>query len=96
MAQANTVRLNESSHQALRQLADATGESMQAVLAKAIEEYRRKQFFEQLDESFAALRCDATSLQEETAERDSLAGTLSDGLDADEVWTEDGKLIAGA
>ncbi|MGH9943184.1 MAG: toxin-antitoxin system protein [Pyrinomonadaceae bacterium] len=95
MAQASMIRINESSHRTLRQLAEAMGESMQAVLNKAIEEYRRKQFFEQLDESFAVLKADSSAWQEELKERSLTAGTLSDGLDADEVWTEDGRLAIG-
>ncbi len=95
MAQTGSIRINEFSHRTLRQLAEAMGESMQTVLTKAIEEYRRKQFFEQLDISFAALKNDSAAWQEEVEERALLAGTLSDGLEADEAWTEDGRLVIG-
>lgn len=96
MAQTGVIRINESSHRTLRQLAETLGESMQTVLTKAIEEYRRKQFFEQLDVSFAALKNDPAAWQAEVEERSLSAGTLSDGLDADEVWTEDGRLVLGS
>lgn len=95
MAHTGAIRINEFSHRTLRQLAEAMGESMQTVLTKAIEEYRRKQFFEQLDVSFAALKNDPAAWQEEIEERALSASTLSDGLDADEVWTEDGRLVIG-
>ncbi len=95
MAQASMIRIDGSSHLLLRQISEASKESMQVVLAKAIEEYHRKQFFEQLDASFARLKSDGTTWQEELAERDSLAGTLSDALETDEVWTEDGRLASG-
>ena len=96
MAQSGAIRINEFSHRTLRQLAETTGESMQTVLSKAIEEYRRKQFFEELNASFAALKNDPAAWQEELSERTELSGTLGDGLDADEVWSEDGSLaIAG-
>jgi len=93
MAQASMIRIGSSSHLLLRQISEASKESMQVVLAKAVEEYHRKQFFEQLDASFAALKSDETAWQEEIAERDFLAGTLNDGLETDEVWTEDGRLV---
>jgi hypothetical protein len=70
------------------------GESMQEILAKALEEYQRKQFFERLDASFASLKSEPSAWQEELDEREAFSGTLSDGLD-DEVWTEDGRLVTG-
>ncbi len=95
MAQANMVRLNEASHRTLRQLAETLGESMQAVLAQAIEDYRRKQFFAQMDTSFAALRADETAWQEELTEREELSGTLLDDFIEAEVWREDGSVTNG-
>lgn len=95
MAKANMIRISDSSHLLLRQISEASRESMQTVLAKAIEEYYRKQFFEQLNASFARLKGDGDAWQEEIAERDSLAGTLNDGLETDEVWTADGRLVTG-
>lgn len=94
MAQANTIRISNSSHQLLRQISEASKEPMQVVLAKAVEEYHRKQFFEQFDAAFAALKSDGDAWREEVAERDSLSGTSNDELDADEVWTEDGTLVS--
>ena len=90
MAQAGVVRIGRAHHQTLRQLAERTGESMQAVLEKAIDELKRKQFFEELDAAFAALKSDATAWQEELEERDLWAGTLEDDLDPEEGVAKDG------
>ena len=92
MAEAVMVRVNKSSHRLLRQLSKAMGESMQDVLAKALEEYERKQFFEQLNASFTSLREDASAWKDELDEREAMAGSLSDGLDNGEVFTKDGRL----
>src|SRR5712664_1452419 len=81
MAEAVMVRVNKSSHRLLRQLSKAMGESMQDVLAKALEEYERKQFFEQLNASFTSLREDASAWKDELDEREAMAGSLSAALD---------------
>lgn len=75
-----TVRISETSHRALRALADHTGESMQTVLAKAIEEYRRRKFLERVNAAFAALRTDPEAWKHEQEERAAWDATLSDGL----------------
>jgi predicted transcriptional regulator len=78
-----TVRINEKSHKALRELAAETGQSMQSVLAKAIEEYRRKRFWEEVNAGYAALRSDPKAWKEELEERALFEGTLMDGLEDD-------------
>ena len=54
---------------------------MQAVLDEAIEQYRRNQFFQELDESYAPLRAKLGAWQEELAERQLWDSTLMDGLE---------------
>lgn len=49
----------------------------------------RRQFLAELDQAYAALREDPVLWAEELAERRALEGTLMDGLDPDEVWTDD-------
>lgn len=53
-----TVRIGEQSHKALREIAKRSGESMQTILAHAIEAYRRERFLEHAN---AALRHCATT-----------------------------------
>ena len=43
-----TVRVSEETHELLRKLAAATGEPLQRVLERAVENYRREQFFAEL------------------------------------------------
>jgi uncharacterized surface protein with fasciclin (FAS1) repeats len=81
------LRVGNGTHQRLRMLAKSTGESMQAVLDKALEEYHRKQFFADFDSAFATLKSDPEAWQEELEERDLWANTLEDNLDADETKT---------
>ena len=76
-----TVRIDGTAHHILRELAEQMGESMQAVLTKAIEEYQRKQFLDGLNADFAVLRNNPKAWQEEREERAIWDATLADGLE---------------
>jgi hypothetical protein len=85
MSQA-TVRISERTRETLRDLARAADESVQAVLEKAVEEYRRRRFIEDLNASYAELKNDPVAWKAEQEERALLDGTLADGLPEDEIW----------
>ena len=55
---APTVRISEASHKILRELAEQTGQTMMDVLDRALDGYRRKLFFEQLNAGYGELRVD--------------------------------------
>ena len=74
-----TVRIDEVSRQTLRELAERRGESMQEVLATAIEEYRRRHFLETANSAFAALRKQPKAWRQEKQERKAWDRTLRDG-----------------
>lgn len=76
-----TVRVSYVAWKALREIADLTGKPMQAVLDKAIEEYRRKYFLEEANRAFATLRNDPEAWQSELEERSLWDGVLRDGLE---------------
>lgn len=86
--QSPTVRISEKSHSTLRELSAKYGEPMQSVLDKALEKYRREKFFEELNAAYLVIRADPEAWQAELDERRLLEGTLMDGLDPNEVWTE--------
>src|SRR5205809_5646415 len=86
---APTVPISEASHQILKELAEQTGQTMMDVLDKAVDAYRRKLFFEQMNAGYAELRADPEAWAEHLAERKQWDATLMDGLDPDEQWTED-------
>ena len=79
----SNVRINESTHMVLRSLAAEGGETMQAVLDKAVEEYRRRCFWEQVEAAAGELCKDSTAWNDELAERRVWDVTLSDGLEAE-------------
>src|SRR5713101_273967 len=88
-----TVRISDASRDILRKLAAQEGESMQSVLEKAIETYRRQRFLKEVNKSYSVLRQNHeawTSMEKELAEWDN---TLGDGLESDEEWAENGKAM---
>src|SRR5271169_3324833 len=90
---APTVRISVASHQMLKELAEETGQTMMDVLDKALDAYRRKLFFEQMNAGYAELRADPEAWAEHLAEQKQWDATLMDGLDPDERWTEDGRCL---
>ncbi len=81
--QSTTVRVAKEAHKALREIAERTGESMQTILAKAVEEYRRKTFLTSANSAFAALRKSSHAWRREQAEREAWDSTIVDGLEKD-------------
>jgi predicted transcriptional regulator len=79
-----TMRISPSSWKSLKDIADGANESMQAILDKAIETYRRQWFLEQVNKGFAALKENPDAWREELEERAEWDVTLEDGLEGDE------------
>src|SRR6516162_1653554 len=90
---APTIPISEISHRILKELAEQTGQTMMVVLDKALDAYRRKLFFEQMNAGYAELRADPEAWAEHLAERKQWDATLMDGLDPEERWTEDGRCL---
>jgi hypothetical protein len=87
------VPISEASYSILCELAQKTGQSLEAVLDHAIEGYRRKAFLDAVNAGYGALRADTQAWDEDLAERKLWDATLMDGLDPAEQWTEDGHAI---
>jgi hypothetical protein len=75
----STVRISEASHRLLQELAEQTGQTMTDALGQALDAYRRKVFFEQLNAGYAELRADPQAWAEHLAERKAWDTTLMDG-----------------
>ncbi|HZB57839.1 MAG TPA: toxin-antitoxin system protein [Actinomycetota bacterium] len=73
--------MSAHTHELLHKLAAATGEPLQKVLERAVENYRREQFYAELDAAYARLQADPVAWEEELAERAEWDATLADGLD---------------
>lgn len=75
------INMSETTHHKLLQLADSSGDSIQEILDKAIENYRRNLFLLQANEAFLTLRNNEILWQEEIAEREVWEQTLADGIE---------------
>lgn len=74
-----TIRISETAHRLLRQLAQQDHKPMQAILEQAIEAYRRQRFLEGLGADFAVLRENEAEWNAEQQERSDWDATLADG-----------------
>lgn len=76
-----TVRISETARNSLRELSKRTGESMQNILDRAIEDYRRRCLLDEANRAYSRLREDPEAWAEEQAERAAWDQTLRDGLE---------------
>jgi predicted transcriptional regulator len=76
-----TVRIKPETHAKLRELATKAGESMPDTLERAIDALYRRQFLEDVNRAFAALRNDPKAWKAEQDERAILDGAIADGLE---------------
>lgn len=79
----STIRISEESRNILRELSTLEGETMQKVLDRAVESYRRKVFLDGLNADFQALRDDPAAWREEEEERALFDRALLDGLESE-------------
>ena len=75
------VRISLHAHELLRRLAEEDSESMQAVLDKALERYRRERFLRAANEDYASLKRDTKAWKQELQERAIWERASADGLD---------------
>lgn len=77
-----TVRISEATRDLLRSLAATERRPMQAIVATALEAYRRERFLNAVNAGYAVLREDQAAWAEFTHERGVWDSTLLDGLSA--------------
>jgi hypothetical protein len=88
-----TVRITEEARELLREMAEAEGSSMQSILQRALEDYRRHRFLDEVNAGFSQLREIPGEWRILDADRGLLDAAISDGLPQDEVWTDDGRAV---
>lgn len=76
-----TIRIPDKTRQTLAELSSETGESLQDILAAAVEQYRRNRILEQANQAYARLKKDPEVWQELLEERAQWDSTLADDLD---------------
>ncbi|MEW5920168.1 MAG: toxin-antitoxin system protein [Bacillota bacterium] len=76
-----TVRVTKKTWKSLRETAERTGMTMQEILEKSVEEYRRKRFLEETNNAFQVLKENPVKWEEELQERRLWDQTLADNLE---------------
>jgi hypothetical protein len=79
-----TVRVQAETHAVLRDLAGRLHTSMAQVLADAVEQYRRKVFWDEYDRAIERLMADPEAWEAYLAEGRALEGTIADGLEPED------------
>lgn len=90
--QSTTVRISEQTHLRLRELSKEYGEPMQAVMDKALEQYRRQKFLEECHAAYCALQQNPEAWKDYQEELAAWDVALMDGLEA-ENWTEERRAV---
>jgi predicted transcriptional regulator len=90
-----TVRIPTQLRDVLKEMAEQMNQSMQDVLVKAVENYRRELFFAKANEAYARIMADPVQKAAHEAELREWDSTLMDGLDPDEQWSDDGSVKRG-
>jgi hypothetical protein len=78
-----TLRINQEMHELIKDMASSEGTSMQKILDRAIEAYRRQRFLEEANAAYQSLRDDPAAWKEEMKERETWEATLADGMGAE-------------
>jgi predicted transcriptional regulator len=76
-----TVRIDQETWEAIRELAHRMDEPMHRVLASAVEAMRRQYILQETNAAYAALRDNPVAWEEEQQERREWEATLADNLD---------------
>jgi predicted DNA-binding protein len=75
------VRVSENTHELLRSLSSQEGKSMQDIIDKAIEDYRRKAFLQGVSNDYRLLRENPEAWKEHEEDMALWDNTSMDGLD---------------
>jgi predicted transcriptional regulator len=81
MSDTTTIRVKKELYDAMKSLAKQKGQNMQDILKQAIRDYRKREFFDSLNASYARLKAVPGAWAEEEKERVEWDATLSDGLE---------------
>jgi hypothetical protein len=80
-ANSATMRVDCKTLEVIRHLAAQLDKKMNTIVEEAVEQYRRKLFFQKANEDYAKLRRDKNAWAQLKKERKLWDATLQDGLD---------------
>jgi len=80
MPDAVTLKVRPATRDAIRDMADRCGTTMQDLIDKLVEDRLNQQFFEEMNAAWTQIRADDAAWTEETRERELWDNTLEDSL----------------
>lgn len=83
-----TVRVSARSHAALHEIAQKTGQTLTGTIAELVERERRRLMLAEFNASFRRLKADPEAWAAYRAEQRDWDGTVGDGLDEEEDWSD--------
>jgi hypothetical protein len=81
MNETTTVRVDKQTYKEIKLLADKCHHNMQRVVELAIKHYKKLQYFEELNHSFAKLKENEEAWADEIKERQCWDATLADDME---------------
>ncbi|HHY06398.1 MAG TPA: hypothetical protein GX532_05410 [Clostridia bacterium] len=78
MNKTTTIRVNRDIYNSIKLLAQKQNENMQDIIEKAINDYKKKKFFDELNTAYAKLMDDPKAWEEEVKEREEWDSILAD------------------
>jgi hypothetical protein len=87
-AKSRSVRVGQRTYELVRRLGAQSGRSITQVIEDAVAEEARRAFWHEFHGAVERLQTDREASEAYGAERRALEGTLMDGLDPDDDWTE--------
>ena len=81
---ASTVRIDPEIHRMLKESARREGVTMQEILRRALETYRRRLILKETNAAYAVLRTNPKIRSAWKGEQEEFEGTLGDGLDGED------------
>ncbi|MDD4146084.1 MAG: CopG family transcriptional regulator [Clostridia bacterium] len=84
MNKTTTIRVNRDIYNSIKLLAQKQNENMQDIIEKAINDYKKKKFFDELNTAYVKLMADPKAWEEEVKEREEWDAVLADGWEDDD------------
>ena len=84
MSDTTTIRVSRDLFNTVKTMAQQQNENMQDVIEKAVVDYKKKKFFDSLNEAYSKLKADPTAWKEEEEERKEWDTLLKDGAEEDD------------
>lgn len=84
MSDTTTIRVSRQVYNDIKTMAKQQNENIQDVVEHAVAEYKKKKFFDNLNDAYAKLRADPEAWKQDLEEREEWDKVLTDGLEKED------------